>query len=153
MSGYELLKFLHVLAVIAWVGGGLGIFVLQARLRGAGDRRALTSVGGQMEDLGRRYYSPMAGVTLVTGIWMVAIADGISFGEAWIIMGLAGIVASTAIGIGMITPAGKKLIQESQKADPDPAAVASYANRIRGLGLTNIIILVIVVWAMVVQPG
>jgi uncharacterized membrane protein len=51
MSGYELLKFLHIAAVIAWLGGGIGITVLQVRIGTAGDRAALMSIGRQMEQL------------------------------------------------------------------------------------------------------
>ncbi len=153
MSGYEFLKFLHVLAVVAWVGGAIGLFVLQGRLGAAGDRQGLMSVGRQMEDMGKFYYSPLALVTLVTGIWMVATTEGMSFEEAWVVMGFAGIVLTLAIGVGVITPTGKKLLEEVQKPEPNGAAIASYANRIRALSLINIIVLVLVVWAMVARPG
>lgn len=153
MSGYEFLKFLHVLAVIAWVGGGITILVLQTRLGSAGDRVGLMSVGRQMEGLGKLYFSPLALLTLVTGIWMVAATEGFSFGDPWILIGFGGIVLTSAVGIGLITPTGQKLLEESQRPEPDPAALASHGGRIRALAITNTAILVFVVWSMVTKIG
>lgn len=153
MSGYEFLKFLHVLAVIGWVGGAIGFFVLQARLGAAGDRQGLMSVGRQMEHMGKLYFSPLAVVTLVTGVWMVATTEGISFEDAWIVMGFAGILVTLTIGLGVITPTGKRLLEESRKPEPSGAAIASYGKRIRALSLINILVLVVVVWSMVARPG
>ena len=152
MTAYELLKFLHVAAVIAWVGGSIGIIVLQIRLTAAGDRPGLMSVGRQMEKFGKTYYMPLAVLTLVTGIWMVA-TSGWSFGDAWIVMGLGGVVVTMAIGLGVITPTGRKMMEESQKPEPSGPAMAAYSQRMRMLSVTNITILMIVVWAMVVKPG
>lgn len=153
MSGYELLKFLHVAAVIAWAGGSVLLTVLQARLRGAGDRATLMGIGRQMESMGKIYYSPLAAATLITGIWMVATTDGLSFEDPWIAMGLLGIAATLGIGLGAITPTGKKLAEASQAAPPDGATIAKLSKRITTLTLINLAILFFVVWVMVVKPG
>jgi uncharacterized membrane protein len=152
MSGYELLKFLHIASVIAWIGGGIGITVLQLRMTASGDRPGLMSVGRQMEAIGKLYYTPLAVVTLGTGVWMVA-TSGWTFGEPWIVTGIAGIVVSMGIGLGIITPTGRRLQSESAKPEPDVAAIAGLSQRLRALGITNLVILMVVVWAMVAKPG
>jgi uncharacterized membrane protein len=151
MSGYELLKFLHIASVIAWIGGGIGITVLQLRMTASGDRPGLMSVGRQMEAIGKLYYTPLAVLTLATGVWMVA-TSGWAFGEAWIVAGIAGMVVSMGIG-GIMTPTGRRLQSESAKPEPDVAAVARLSQRLRALGITNLVILMVVVWAMVAKPG
>ena len=153
MSGYEVLKFLHVVAVIAWVGSPVFLTVLQARLRRAGDRAALMGIGRQMETLGKVYFSPLAAATLATGVLMVATTDGWSFGDPWILIGLAGIAATLVIGLGMITPTGKKLGEASQATPPDPAVIARLSQRVTTLTIVNIVILFFVVWAMITKPG
>lgn len=153
MSGYELLKFVHVLAVIAWVGAAIGFTVLQARLGNAGDRAGLMSFGRQMETMGPQYYGSLTVLTLVTGIWMVATTEGIAFGDPWILIGLAGLVVTFAVGLGLITPTGKRLLEESERPAPDAAAIGALSARMRAFTLMNLIILVIVVWAMVTKPG
>ncbi len=153
MSGYEVLKFLHVAAVIAWVGAPVFLTVLQARLRGAGDRATLMGIGRQMETLGKAYFSPLAATTLVTGILMVATTDGLSFTDPWIVIGFVGIAATMGIGLGVITPTGKKLAEASQATPPDGTAIASLSQRITTLTIINIVILFCVVWAMIIKPG
>ena len=153
MSGYEVLKFLHVAAVIAWVGAPVVLTVLQARLRRAGDRATLMGIGRQMETMGKAYFSPLAAATLVTGILMVATTDGLSFTDPWIMIGFAGIVATMGIGFGAITPTGKKLGEASQATPPDGPAIASLSQRITTLTIINIVILFVVVWAMITKPG
>ena len=153
MTGYELLKFLHVAFVIAWLGGGIGIAVLQLRLGAAGDRPGLMAIGRQMERFGKTYYTPLAVATLVTGVWMVATTSGLSFEDAWIVIGFAGIAVSMAIGLGFIAPTGRKLLEESGKPQPDGSVIAGLSARMRMLGYTNLALLMVVVWAMVVKPG
>ncbi len=153
MSGYEALKFLHIAAVIAWIGGGIGIFTLQTRLMMANERGPLMAIGGQMESFSKVYFSPLAAATLLTGMFMVGTTDGLSFTDAWILIGFGGIVVSMGIGLGAIRPTGQKLVQESQKTPPDGAAMAGYAKRMRVLTVTNLVLLMVVVWAMVVKPG
>jgi uncharacterized membrane protein len=153
MSGYELLKFLHVVAVIAWVGGPVVLTVLQARLRRAGDRATLMGIGRQMETMGKAYFSPLAAATLVTGILMVATTDGMSFGDPWILIGLLGIAATMGIGLGVIAPTGKRLAEAAQATPPDGAAIATLSQRMTTLTVVNIAILFFVVWAMVVKLG
>jgi uncharacterized membrane protein len=148
VSGYELLKFLHVSAVIGWVGAPVFLTILQARLRGAEDRATLMGIGRQMETLGKVYFSPLAAATLVTGVLMVATTDGLSFGDPWILIGLAGIAATMGIGLGVITPTGKKLAEASQATPPDGAAIASLSQRMTTLTIVNIVILLFVVWAV-----
>ncbi len=153
MPGYEVLKFAHVLSVIAWVGGGIGFFVLQARFAASGDRGGLMSFGRQMETMGKTYFGPLAAATLVTGIWMVATTDGIAFGDAWVLIGLGGIALTMGVAFGGITPTGHKLMEESQKPEPDGAVLGALYGRMRALTATNLAILVIVVWAMVTHVG
>ena len=153
MSGYEFLKFLHVAAVIAWAGGSVLLTLLQARLKKAGDRATLMGIGRQMEAMGKVYYSPLAAATLITGVLMVATTDGLSFEDPWIVIGLLGIAATLGIGLGVITPTGKRLAEAAQAAPPDGPEIARLSQRITTLAIINIVILFFVVWVMVVKLG
>jgi hypothetical protein len=153
VSGYEVLKFLHIAAVIGWIGGAVALTVLQAGLRGAADRASLIGVGRQMETMGKIYYGPLAAATLVTGILMVATTDGLTFGDPWVVIGIAGIAVTLGISLGVITPTGKKLVEASEATPPDGAAIASLSQRIRNLTVVNIAILFFIVWAMVTKLG
>ena len=153
MSGFELLKFLHVVFVVAWVGGAIGLFVIQTRMRAAGDMPGLMSLGRQMEAMGKVYYGPLSVLTLLTGILMIATTDGYGFSDPWVVIGLAAIVITLVIGLGVIAPTGAKMLEESAKPEPDRAVAAGYASRMRVLSMVNIAILIVAIWAMVVKPG
>lgn len=153
MSGFELWKFLHVLFAIAWLGGGIGIFVLQARLRAAEDRVGLMAVGRQMEGLAKTYYMPAAAGALLSGVASVIASDAYGFGDVWIGIGFAAIIITMGVGLGMISPTGRKLVAEADKTPPDPGVMTALSNRLRILTLVNLAVLVIAVWAMVVKPG
>ena len=153
MSGYEILKFLHVLAVIGWIGGGLAVAYLQGRMGAAGDRAGLLSIGRQMEAMGKQYFGPLAVVTLVTGVLMVATTEGLTFGDAWILIGLGGIVASMGLGFGGFQPTGRRLLEESQKPDPDPATLGALSGRLKMFSILNLTVLSLVVLAMVTKVG
>jgi len=153
MSGYEFLKFLHVAAVIAWVGAPVFLTVLQAALKRAGDMATVMAIGRQMETTGKLYFSLLSTATLVTGILMVATTDGLSFTDPWILIGFGGIAATMGIGLGAIAPTAKKLIGAAQATPPDGAAIAGLAQRMTTLTTVNIVILFFVVWAMITKPG
>lgn len=153
MSGFEILKFLHVLSAIFWLGGAFGIFVLQVRLNSAGDRAGMMAVGRQLDAWGKIYFSVLSLATLITGIAMIATTDGLSFTDTWVLVGFGGVVVTMGVGIGGIGPVSKKLVEEGQKAEPDGAAMAAWGQRIRTFTLINISILTVVVFMMVTRPG
>ena len=58
-SLYLLLKFLHVAAVIIWVGGVFSLAVLNARIARLGDPAVQAAMGRQSEVFGRTISVPL----------------------------------------------------------------------------------------------
>ena len=79
---FNLFKFLHVVAVIIWIGGAVTLSILNVRVRRTGDRSALASLGQQSAVLGRTLIGPAVASALVTGLVMIADA-GIAFTTLW----------------------------------------------------------------------
>lgn len=153
MSGFEILKFLHVLSAMFWVGGVFIIIILQMRLNSSGDRLGMMAVGRQLDAWGKIYFSVLSAATLISGIAMIATTEAFSFTDTWVLAGFGGVVVTMAIGIAGIGPVSKKLVEESQKAEPDGAAMAAWGQRIRTFTMINLAILVVVVFMMVTRPG
>jgi len=57
---YDTLKFLHVVAVIAWVGGGIYAQALGTRALREGDPARLATTATAIGDLGKRLIAPVA---------------------------------------------------------------------------------------------
>lgn len=148
---YTLFKFVHVLAVIVWVGGLTTISLITARLGREQDPSAQAAMARQSAFLGQSVIGPSAGVTLIAGIIMV-VDSGIGFDTLWIAWGLVGVVVSVALGATVLRKAGEQLKELAPTADPGDPRVTALQNRLRVTGLFNLLLLVSVVAMMVFKP-
>jgi uncharacterized membrane protein len=147
---YNALEFLHVCAVIVWVGGVITLVVVNARLAREREAAALQALSSQGEFLGKALIGPAALVTLLAGgtlVWEMGIGM-----PAWVVWGLLGFFGSMAIGAGLMQRSGRKLAELAASGQPDPARMASLRRRMSTLGMLNILVLVSTVWAMVFKP-
>ena len=152
MSWYELLLFLHVLAIATWFGSGLAILVLSTRAL-KGD---LASFGPFAVNAGwwASRAHPAAGVVLLlTGFGMVADAD-LSLGDTWLWLGLVGLVAALGIGGALIGRTSDQLVKQIEGA----GGVATEESRTLGNQLLlyariELVVLVLVVADMTAKPG
>lgn len=153
MSLFETLKIVHILAVVAWIGGSVMLSVLFARTRSAADTPGLENLLRQTSFLGRAYFNPAGIVTLVAGVWLVIEGD-FEFSEAWISIGFLGIIAGVILGAAyyprQIRSAQAALDAGSSPADP---AVTAPLDRLRLATSAETLLLIVVVWAMVTKPG
>ncbi len=148
VTGYEILKSLHVLAAAVWIGAAVAVNVLARRILGADDGRA----AGFMRDwewLGNRLFAPASVVLIVTGVWATLDAD-IGFDELWILVGLAVWLASFAAGAAFMGPtlgrAGKAL------GAGDTRAARRLTARVLLVARVELALLALVVVLMVVKP-
>jgi uncharacterized membrane protein len=152
MTGYEFFKFMHVVAAIAWVGGGIGLTIYGWRLRAAGDHRSLAVMQHRGEDLGKFLFMPAALLTLLFGILMVATESFLSFTDLWILIGFGGVALSGVAEMAFAAPAGKKFLAAAEEHGfESPQATQFAAASLRG-SLLDIVVLLVVVWAMVAKP-
>jgi uncharacterized membrane protein len=98
---YNLFLFLHILAVIVWIGGLLTLVFMNLRLARERDPAAMAVLGRATAFFGRAVVGPAAGLTVIAGIVMVADA-GVSFGTLWIAYGLGGVAGSILLVWAMV---------------------------------------------------
>ncbi|WKZ82763.1 MAG: DUF2269 family protein [Acidimicrobiia bacterium] len=147
---YDTLVFVHVLAAIVWVGGGIASQVVTARLAKADPAHRL----GAARDflfIGTRIYPWASLIVLITGVSMVLDEAVLDFEQAWIVIGLIGLVATAGIGSGYITPQSRKAIAAVEAGNP--AAAAPIGARIALASRTAAVLLLVALWAMVFKPG
>jgi hypothetical protein len=111
VSYYEVLLFVHVLAVAIWLGTGFALLVFGDRFGRAGDNHALQSLFGQSEWLATRIFIPVSLTALVTGILLV-IEGPWAFDQLWVLLGLAGFAATFLTGLLMIKPESERIAAE-----------------------------------------
>ena len=148
---YNTLKFLHIAAVIAWVGGGFALGILNARLGLTGDRAAIEVMSRQTMFFLNRIAGPVAGVVLVAGIAMAAIGH-IPPLSLWLWWGVAGIVGFVVMGGVLSGRAAKELATLMPTTTEEDPRVRALRRRLRVLGISIGLLMLSVVWAMVFKP-
>lgn len=147
---YNLMKFLHVGAVIIWLGGMVALAVLNGRLAREGDATVTRLLSRQNEFFGRAVMGPSALVTLITGVVLMAtLGAGFAF---WMVWGLAGVFGSVALGAVVVGRAGRELGERSSAERPDEARLRTLRRRVAVGAVLNIVLLFSTVWAMVFKP-
>ena len=152
MDLYEFFKTLHVAAAVAWVGGVILSHVNAALAARSGDPARMLGFIRIQGWLGQRYFAPLAGVVVLSGVAMV-IESGWEFEDTWIVIGIALFLASSIIGAGFLTPKSDQLtaaIEQKGMDDPDGQRLNK---QLTTLSRVDLLILVLVVIDMVVKPG
>lgn len=147
---YDTFQVIHVVAAVAWVGGGIFHVFASAQLAGA-PPELLGHWAALGEKAGRYYYSPAAIVTLLAGIGMVVVG-GLSWGEPIVSVGFTGVLASLVLGAVLVRRTSGQLATAVHDG-ADAATIAGLRGRLRTYSVLNVAVLVIVVAVMVVRPG
>jgi uncharacterized membrane protein len=108
MSRYEFLLFLHVTAVIVWLGAGTTLALLALYAERQRDRELGARLGALAAWLGPRVFAPASLGTLAVGILLVL--DGSwTFQPLWIRLGFAAFAVSFLLNVGVRVPLLRRL--------------------------------------------
>ena len=149
MNAYNILKLVHVLSVIVWVGAALTSNLLVWRVARAGDRQALTMLMRHLTGIGRGMVGPASVLTLLSGIGMMMTGQ-LSSGAFWIQWGFGGIVVHFLFGPILLRRAGMELM--ASLSGGDDARFAAARSRVSRLNAIYLAVLVSVVGMMVLKP-
>ena len=149
---YNILKAIHVLAAVTWVGGAISFNILGTRLKNGANPRTLGDVAREFEFIGTRVFLPTSLILFGLGIWMVIIS-GWNFTDLWILIGLAGIVATIITGSAVIGPRSKRLGETLEVKSPEDPDVQRQIGELIAYSRIDLVVLIIVVLDMVIKPG
>lgn len=152
LSLYFILKFIHVAAVIFWIGGIGALTIMVLRAGKERNPAGLAAAMGLSAYFGQRVIGPASGIALLTGIGMVIKAH-LGFMSLWILWGFAGFVLHVILGVTLIRKNSIRLGQLAASPTPDANALAEALNRQRTYATIYILSMLSVVWAMVAKPA
>ena len=152
MDGYDIVKFFHVLSAVIWVGAGIGITILGTRASRSTDPADIVKIGRDAGWLGTRFFVPASLSTLIFGIITVLVGDW-SFGDTWIIVGLAGFGLSFIIGAGFLGPQSEKVADLADEHGETHPIVVQQVKKVMAVSRVDQLIILAVVLDMVVKPG
>lgn len=149
---YEWLVLVHVVMAVVWVGGGAILNLQAIRIQRGGEPERLAGFGREVEWIGTRIFMPASLLLLGSGIWAALDADW-DFGAAWISIGFAGYALSFLAGITFLGPESGRIAKLAAAEGASSAAVQARLGRLLALTRIELLILLVVIWAMVTKPG
>ena len=149
MSYYEILLFLHIAAAIVWLGSGFFLQILIFRAESADDTGLTRGIASNSGWLAQRIFIPTSLAVLVLGI-LLTIEGPWSFGDLWIVLGLAGYAVSFLLGILFQEPQGKRIHAAMEAGDQGRAAFL--IRQINAVARIELVILFLVVGVMALKP-
>jgi hypothetical protein len=86
-------------------------------------------------------------------VWLVVLEDEWAFSQLWIVLSLALVGVSMVLGMGYFGPEGKRISRMAQERGGDDGNVRRRIGRLLWVSRFDVLILVVVLWAMVFKPG
>jgi uncharacterized membrane protein len=152
MSLYEFLVIVHILAAAVWIGGGIMITAIAARAWSSREDSRVIELSRIGDFVGNRVFAPATLLVIISGAW--AVTEGPwKFDQAWISIGFAGWIVGLLLALLWHRVEGSRIRAAVADGGAAGAAARRIANLSLGIGLLELAILVVVVWAMVAKPG
>ena len=151
MGWYDILKVVHVLSVVVWIGGAAALAVVTARLVRARDRATLAAFLPHSIRFGQTMAGPSSGLVLLTGIAMVIVGK-IGFRPLWVSWGFVGILLHFVFGAVVMRKRTMNLAAALSATPADDARVAHTGRSVRVGTLIYLLIMTSVIVVMVLKP-
>src|SRR5262245_28741461 len=136
---YPLLKFLHIVGAIVWIGGVITAAIINALVARAEDRTVLAALARQSRFHGAAVLGAAARVTLIAGIAMIAVSGlGVPL---WVIWGFGAIIVSMALGSTLIRRAGEELSELAARGERSDPRLSGLQQQLLTLNIINLLVL------------
>lgn len=150
---FNVLKYLHILAAVTWVGTGVYLQFTATRLARANDPVRLATFAKDAEYTGTHLIMPTTILLLLMGISMVAYSPVYNFTDLWILLAFAGYAATFVTGAFVIGPTSGRIATLLEEEGPTSPTAQALIRRIFAVSRIDLVVLVLVIADMVFKPG
>lgn len=150
ITGYEVIKYVHVLMAIVAVGFNASYAIWVRRAAGSPEHQSYVLRGVKVLD--DRFANPAYGVLLLTGLLMVFTTPGLKLTTFWILVALILYATTVVLAAAVYTPSLRKQIEALEDGGPDTARYTAMARRSSVSGVVLGAIVVVIVFLMVTKP-
>jgi uncharacterized membrane protein len=151
-DSYELLKALHVIAIVIWVGGDVTLTTLGIVFERRRDGETMAALGKMGAWIGTRIYTPALFAALGFGVALVQ-KGGFGWGRFWIDFALAGWAVAATVGVGFVGPELGRIDRAAQQLGPDSAEVGRRVKRLFAVFRFDTALLILIVLDMTAKPS
>lgn len=148
---YDVLKYIHILAAVVWVGGAFTSQMFAIRAQRSSDPDDLNRFGRWAEYVGMRVFAPASLILIVAGVLMTL--DRWSFNQLWISISLGLWLVSFVAGVFYLGPNSKRVAELFEAEGPDSPAGVALRSRLFLLSRIELVLFVIIIALMVFKPG
>ena len=147
---YELIKYVHILCAVVWVGGAIYAQILALQVAKSSDPADLPKLGRHIEFIGTRVFLPasillfIAGVILTTQRW--------AFQQTWISIAIVLWLFSALVGSLYLGPRSKKVAELFEADGPTSTAGRSLLSRLFLVSRVELVSFLVVIALMVAKP-
>jgi uncharacterized membrane protein len=146
-----LLVTIHVLAVAAWIGGGLFASVSLTSLAKTLGVKTVLSLD---QAVGTLFFGAAVGTVALSGVALVLTSDSYGWGTAFVLVGLVVIVLDGALEGAVFGPRLKRLAGAAESGSTSEAgALAEYRRLSLVSTVVHLALVVFALWSMVVRLG
>jgi uncharacterized membrane protein len=143
-TGYKILFFLHILAVIVAFAPAFTSPVLVAKIKKAEGEGALPKLAGHLHGNARTIHFPALILVGLFGLGLVGMSDGFAeFSDTWVILALIVWIAICGVVSAVITPSEKALGGGDLAAEKKIALGGQIAS----------VLLLVMLYLMIFKPG
>lgn len=148
---YEVLKYIHILAAIVWVGGAFLAQLLAVKALRSNDAIDLPRVGRDLGLIGGRVFPIASIILLIAGVLMVI--QRWNFTQAWIVIALVLWAASLLVGAFYLGPMSTKIGEMFAAEGPQSVGARSLAARVLLVSRLELVSFLVIIYLMVFKPG
>ncbi len=150
ITGYEVMKYVHVLMAIVAVGFNASYAIWLRRVARAPEHQSYVLRGVKILD--DRFANPAYGVLLLTGLLMVFTTPGLRLTTFWILLALILFAVTVVLAAAVYTPTLRKQIEALESEGPQSPRYQALARRQAVSGIVLGVIVVVIVFLMVTKP-
>jgi uncharacterized membrane protein len=151
-NSFNVLRALHVLSIVIWVGGDVTLTTLGIVFERRRDAGALAELGKMGAWIGTRIYTPALFATLGLGLTMVE-KYGYGWNHFFVDFALAGWIVAALVGVGFVGPELGRIDRAAQQFGPESAEVGRRVRRLFLVFRFDTALLLLITLDMVAKPS
>jgi uncharacterized membrane protein len=148
---YETYLLLHVVAAVVWLGGGLTMTILGARIAKQRDVSRMVAFARDAEWVGNHVFVPAALLVLLFGFLMIYEGPA-SFGQLWIQLALGLFAATFLTGAFFLGPQAGRIAKLIEQLGEQAPQVHEQIGRVLLISRLDLLTLYSIVVVMVAKP-
>ncbi len=147
---YELVKYVHILCAVVWVGGAFYAQILAIRSMRSDDPADLPKLGRHIEFIGTRIFLPASILLFVAGLIMTS--QRWAFQQTWISIAIVLWLFSALVGSLYLGPRSKRVAEMFEAEGPTSVPARALLGRLFLVSRVELGVFAVTIALMVAKP-